>query len=181
MDRQACIDKAFQIPGQTWPLELMWLYDTFKESRIHAEIGVFCGRSLFASCGAMDCNATVVAVNNDSEAFDSDWSIAVRTLTYNMLQQAIRHLAVDSVDAALYCHKHGLIFDSVFIDASHDFHSVLADIEAWMPLVKPGGIISGHDYWSAHVGVMDAVNYALKEQFSIVPRTRIWFSRLNSR
>lgn len=36
--------------------------------------------------------------------------------------------------------------DYVFIDASHDGESVRQDLEAWVPKVKPGGIMAGHDY-----------------------------------
>lgn len=35
--------------------------------------------------------------------------------------------------------------DYVFIDGSHDTASVLADLRAWLPKVKTGGIIAGHD------------------------------------
>lgn len=36
--------------------------------------------------------------------------------------------------------------DFVFIDAAHDYTNAHADIRAWLPKVKPGGVIAGHDY-----------------------------------
>lgn len=48
--------------------------------------------------------------------------------------------------------------DFVHIDASHDYESVLEDIIAWYPKVKPGGIISGDDYVPCWNGVIKAVN-----------------------
>jgi hypothetical protein len=38
--------------------------------------------------------------------------------------------------------------DFVYIDASHVFEHVVADLAAWIPKVRKGGIISGHDYRS---------------------------------
>ena len=40
---------------------------------------------------------------------------------------------------------HGAELDAVFIDAAHDYESVNADIRAWRPKVKGGGILAGHD------------------------------------
>ena len=37
--------------------------------------------------------------------------------------------------------------DCVFIDASHQYQDVCDDIAAWLPKVKPGGILAGHDYY----------------------------------
>ena len=34
----------------------------------------------------------------------------------------------------------------VYIDANHSFEACSADLDAWMPKVMPGGVISGHDY-----------------------------------
>ena len=36
--------------------------------------------------------------------------------------------------------------DWVHLDARHDYASVKADIQAWLPKIKPGGWLSGDDY-----------------------------------
>lgn len=36
--------------------------------------------------------------------------------------------------------------DFVYIDARHDYDSVREDIGLWLPKVRPGGVIAGHDY-----------------------------------
>lgn len=50
-------------------------------------------------------------------------------------------------------------FDMAFIDATHTYDQVKQDINLTLPLLKPGAIISFHDYMeSRHVGVGQAVN-----------------------
>lgn len=52
-------------------------------------------------------------------------------------------------------------FDFVFIDASHEYVDVKADIAAWRSKVKPGGWILGHDYHPKDFrGVVRAVDEA---------------------
>lgn len=36
-------------------------------------------------------------------------------------------------------------FDFIFIDGEHSYETIKADIENYLPKVKPGGLISGHD------------------------------------
>jgi hypothetical protein len=36
--------------------------------------------------------------------------------------------------------------DCAYIDANHELESVLADIDAWLPKVREGGVICGHDF-----------------------------------
>lgn len=46
--------------------------------------------------------------------------------------------------------------DFVFIDAEHKYEFVIQDIKHWLPKVRKGGIIAGHDYgWE---GVTRAIN-----------------------
>jgi len=47
--------------------------------------------------------------------------------------------------------------DVVFIDAGHDEPNCSADIDAWWPKVKVGGVLCGHDYQQKFPGVMRAV------------------------
>jgi hypothetical protein len=39
--------------------------------------------------------------------------------------------------------------DFVYIDGNHRFEQVVADLAAWAPKVRPGGIVAGHDYLKA--------------------------------
>ena len=49
--------------------------------------------------------------------------------------------------------------DFVYIDAMHDFDSVMMDLLMWVPKVRKGGIISGHDYEHYYTcGVIPAVD-----------------------
>eukprot|EP00775_Hariotina_reticulata_P002367 gene2367-2672_t len=39
--------------------------------------------------------------------------------------------------------------DYVYVDARHDYCGVLEDIQTYWPLIRPGGIMAGHDYENA--------------------------------
>ena len=50
--------------------------------------------------------------------------------------------------------------DFVFIDADHSAKAVYEDLQAWVPKVRPGGVLAGHDYGShRHYGVKPAVDF----------------------
>jgi hypothetical protein len=38
-------------------------------------------------------------------------------------------------------------FDFIYIDAAHDYNSMVEDVKAWWPKLKKGGVFSGHDYF----------------------------------
>ncbi|CAB9530115.1 expressed unknown protein [Seminavis robusta] len=51
-----------------------------------------------------------------------------------------------SVDAAKYTAKQEMQVDFVYVDARHDYCGCKEDIENYWPLIKPGGILAGHDF-----------------------------------
>ncbi len=65
--------------------------------------------------------------------------------------------------------------DAVFIDASHVEEAVDKDISAWLPKVKPGGVICGHDYDES--GVANAVGKHFNRR-DVETRGRCWFVKV---
>jgi len=48
--------------------------------------------------------------------------------------------------------------DLLFVDGDHSFESALKDVQSWSRLVRPGGIVAGHDFLNpGRHGVADAV------------------------
>lgn len=70
------------------------------------------------------------------EAFDSN-------MERGGVGGVVTPIEAPSVDAAAKFADGSL--DFVFIDAPRDFVNVFADVRAWYPKVKPGGVIAGHD------------------------------------
>ena len=61
-------------------------------------------------------------------------------------------------------------FDFVYIDANHVYEEVIADLEAWYPKIRKGGMLAGHDYcnWKRDKGNVvinckDGIDYFMKK------------------
>jgi hypothetical protein len=61
--------------------------------------------------------------------------------------------------------------DFVYIDANHRYEYVVADIAAWLPKIRSGGIISGHDY--------NQSRQSRKKLFGVVEAVQGWTSAYN--
>jgi hypothetical protein len=66
--------------------------------------------------------------------------------------------------------------DFVFIDAAHSYEAVKKDIALWQTKVRAGGWFGGHDYHSAHPGVIRAVDEAFADLVEVLPFS-IWAVR----
>lgn len=72
--------------------------------------------------------------------------------------------------------------DFVFIDADHSYEGCKADIEAWLPKLKPDGLLCGHDYGNEKFplfGVDRAVNEFVREnKYELeLGENYTWFAR----
>lgn len=73
------------------------------------------------------------------------------------VSHVINPVRMTSIEAAKTYQDSSL--DVVFIDACHEYECVKEDIAAWLPKVKSGGYLSGHDYpWSSGDAVKRAVD-----------------------
>lgn len=77
----------------------------------------------------------------DQETWDSLYFKTCKLLPYFPQLKVIK---MTSVKAAKLFWKG--YFDLVYIDSNHTHDFIKEDIEAWLPLIKRGGVIAGHDY-----------------------------------
>ncbi len=66
--------------------------------------------------------------------------------------------------------------DFIYIDANHSYEDIKKDIELYLPKVKKGGYIGGHDYIPHFSGVIKAVNEMLGEPDEIF-RDHSWIKK----
>jgi predicted O-methyltransferase YrrM len=97
------------------------------------------------------------------------------------LGASTRLVVAGSVEAAALFASSSL--DFVFIDGDHSCAAVLADIAAWLPKIKPGGLLAGHDYkmtGQPHLrGVTEAVEARWPgEDLSTPLHPQVWMKRI---
>lgn len=74
----------------------------------------------------------------------------------------------------------GIYADLVEVDAAHDFHSAWADINAAYAILRPGGVMFGHDYHTMmdNRGVRRAVTlFAKLKKLRVEPDGQHWILR----
>jgi predicted O-methyltransferase YrrM len=132
-----------------------------------AEIGVFKGR------GTAMWNVELINNNIEYDYYAIDHflgsdehnkNVDYHSITVNNLEKIkdkIKIIRNDSISESKNYDDE--FFDIVYIDASHDYESVKADILAWLPKVKKGGVLCGDDYVPEWPSVKKAVNELLDD------------------
>lgn len=84
----------------------------------------------------------------------------------NMGERSFTPIRMDSCEASLQFNNESC--DVVYIDMTHTYEAVKRDIECWLPKVKIGGYIAGHDYAFYAPGVIKAVDEFFKDRITIM-------------
>lgn len=100
-------------------------------------------------------------VSEGGVCIENPYGIFMANVAQCGVSDKLTPLQKSSLDAAKEFAEASL--HAVFIDASHDYKDVKADIEAWRPKVGRFGYIGGHDYGSTYPGVKRAVDEIFSE------------------
>jgi len=138
-------------------------------SGVFVEVGTWLGRSAcLMAVEIINANKNIEfhCVDHWRGSAEHAWddNVINGTLYWNFLinikpvEHKINPIKLPSLEAAKLFQDNSI--DFVFLDASHDYENVKADITAWYPKVKVGGILAGHDYpdTKGWFGVKEAVD-----------------------
>ena len=161
---------AHLVEGQKWRWDL--ILDFMKEYgfRRIAEIGVYRGE-----------NASKILEATNSKSFehffliDKGISGDFRKWLFESGRIRVNYIKGLSVQSAQIFNDG--YFDLIFIDADHRYEHVKQDIESWLPKIRKGGILAGHDYLhpkegTSSCGVKQAVDEIFGDEIYIQAEPR---------
>lgn len=183
MTRAVDISGALEISGWMKPAELRWLAEQSSKHRVIVEIGTWRGRSTRALAdhteGVVYTIDTWAGDPRDPEKtrnrahYQEYAEIGTDGAYRAFLERHAEHIHAGRIvpikaPSAEGCHKLlaevGRAVDFAFIDGCHIYEAVREDIRECLRLVRPGGILSGHDYLHrGHPGVKQAVDEAFPD------------------
>jgi predicted O-methyltransferase YrrM len=182
---------------QGWHSQHTYLARAIGEAKpgIVVEVGVWKGASvvtLAKEIQRLKLDAVVIAIDTwlgSSEHYlwekfipDLDFEFGYPRLYHKFaanicnegLQDFVVPLPLDSINGFQLLKERGIRPDVLHIDAGHDYYSVMADLKAWWPQLKDGGVLVGDDYFKKPIlgqGKWPEVRQAFDEFFAATPHT----------
>lgn len=187
------IRKAQQIEGWMMSSELQWLAENAVNHNLIVELGSYLGRSTRAlgdnTPGVVHAidhwygpagggNSKPLPPSLDSVGSSGiPWTEEDRAALFGLFSANLEDLIaskkviphrIDHTSVDL-----DLSPDMVFIDGDHSYEAVRHDLAVWVPKVKKGGLICGHDVnqASVHVPVSEVFPY-----YKQAVNTTIWYA-----
>lgn len=97
--------------------------------------------------GSLTCVDTWAGTIDGQSLYRAPWMLAscARNMVEAGVSANLRLIPSTTIEAAAWWDEP---IDYLYVDADHSYESVFADLRAWVPHVKPGGLILGDDYGS---------------------------------
>ena len=129
--------------------------------------------------------ATIEGVTGDGN-FEQDWHDANFTIAKGQVAQFGEKVVILRGMSDVMCKE---IPDNslnlVYLDGGHDFRTVWFDLKNYLPKLKQGGIMAGHDFGNPAYGVEDAVRKFCdgKYEVHVIPENSpenigFWFQKI---
>ena len=155
----------------------IWLADVInnREYRVGAEVGAAIGITTFYVLSRCR-NIITYIVADDWRPVPGSGIFEGKAMKERFLQRCSGFLSKINILEGMSWEQAQKVpdnsLDFCFIDASHDYQSVMKDLKAWKPKVKPGGMLCGHDvHW-------DGVKKALEDfgiDYELAGVDNVWY------
>lgn len=171
------ITKAKSIEGWMTEFELLWLAERAVEHRVIVEVGSYLGRSTRA---LLDHTLGVVyAIDDWKGPRDVYMEKRERELLYGKFLHNVHEYIASPKLVIVVCDHRKLTMspesvDMVFLDGSHTYEDIKADIVFWKSRMTKG-LLCGHDIQMTEVQM--ATDEVLGD-VEVAPDTTIWFKEI---
>lgn len=159
------------------------LVQSVPDNGIFVECGAWLGKSSAYLCDLAKSRINIYIVDHwrgSANELDSTHKLATIQDIYpifleNMGSRKFTPLRMSSLKASETFDDNSC--DVVYIDMEHSYDAVKQDISYWLPKVKDGGTLAGHDYdWP---GVKEAVLEMLGDEKNIITYKNSWIYKVN--
>ena len=166
------VDAAMRIQGwKTWG-ELAWMAKKASEASLVIDVGCWRGRTTKAMAAV--CPGKIVAVDHASGKYSGDTGrnaildlVPPERIASDFMSNLSAEIGAGNVvpvfenGICAIARVRGILFgekaDFAWIDGDHGYEDVKRDILAYREMLKPGAMLSGHDYEDSFPGVQRAV------------------------
>lgn len=157
--------------------ELNWLFETAKNYQNIVEVGSFRGRSTHALLSGTKGKVTAI------DSWELDFRVGHPENRYDVFNDFTENLKDFKNLEVMHMDQNNAVgkfednsLDMVFLDFTTDKNTLITTIKSWLPKIKEGGIICGHEYASNWQGVKDAVGEIFGEPDGVIDM--IWYKKI---
>jgi predicted O-methyltransferase YrrM len=167
--------KSENIPGWfDYQKTYDFLLSSISNNGIFVECGAWLGKSSTYLYDKSNGRINIYIVDHFNGSLDENAPTYKLAKQYNIYKKFINNIGDRKVNIIKKLSKDAVneftdnSCDVVFIDLTHTYEYVKEDINLWLPKVKNGGYLAGHDYTKSWPGVISAVNEILNKSNIIV-------------